>query len=164
MKRVMEDLARKKKRSLSSLVVNILYDYLAENQIEWERPERRGYERMVINTPAQFRVKVNQIPEVHDVFIKDISQVGAYTISTDIVDIKNILKKKGISSKARLIINSPNFEEPIDLNCEVVRISIDRSLDRNLIGMGLVGIGLDYSNIGARELSVINETLLAGSL
>jgi hypothetical protein len=164
MKRVMEDLAKTERRSLSSLVVNILYDYLAKNQIEWERPERRGHERKVINMPAQFRVLGKQIPEVHDVFIKDISQAGAYTISTDIVDIENILKNDGISAKARLIINSPNFEEPIDLNCKVVRISIDRSLDRNLVGIGLVGIGLEYRKIGAREQSVINETLLTGSL
>jgi hypothetical protein len=106
MKRVLEDLAKAERRSLSSLVENILYEYLTENQIEWERPERRGHERKVINMPARFRVRGKQIPEEHDVFVKDISQIGAYTLSTDVSGIENILKRKGISAKAKLIIKS----------------------------------------------------------
>jgi hypothetical protein len=120
MKLVLEDLAKTEKRSLSSLVENILDEYLKENQIEWEHQE---------------------------------NQTGVFTIFNDVDGIENILKRKGISIEARLIINIPNFKEPIFLNCEAVRISLNRQH---------AGIGLEYNTVRAWEQSLINETLLAG--
>jgi hypothetical protein len=153
MKLVLEDLAKTEKHSLSSLVENILDEYLKENQIEWEHQEKRGRKRKVINMPARFQVRGNYIPEVQNVLIQDISQTGVFTIFNDVDGIENILKRKGISIEARLIINIPNFKEPIFRNCEGVRISLNRQH---------AGIGLEYNTVRAWEQSLINETLLAG--
>jgi hypothetical protein len=80
--RVLEDLAKTEKRSLSSLVENILDDYLTKNQIEWERQERRGKNRKVINMPAQFQIRCNYIPEVQNVLIQDIIKLVFLLSST----------------------------------------------------------------------------------
>jgi hypothetical protein len=151
MKRVLEVLARSEKRSLSSMVVNILADHLIEKGIEWEQEERRSFPRKVIKMPARFTFRGSKGPEEHEVSLKDISQTGAYAVYKDIKDISKILKK-GVSLRAKLSVQIPKSKDPITLNCEVVRISMDRNI---------TGIGLEYRKVRPEQKSLINETLLA---
>jgi hypothetical protein len=151
MKRVLEVLARSEKRSLSSMVENILADYLIEKGIEWEQDERRSYPRKVIEMPARFTVRGSKGSEDHEVFLRDISQAGAYAVYKEIDGIGKILKK-GVSVKAKLSIRVPNNKEPLTLNCEVVRISMDRNT---------TGIGLEYRKVRPEQQNLINEALVA---
>ncbi len=151
MKRVLEGLARSEKRSLSSLVENILADYLTEKGIEWEHEERRSYPRKVIEMPARFHIRSRQPSQDYEVFIKDISEAGAYAVYRDTGSIDKILKK-GVSLKANLIFQAPNINKPVTLSCEVVRISMDRHT---------IGIGMEYKKIQPDQRSMINEALLA---
>lgn len=151
MKRVLEVLARSEKRSLSSMVENILADYLIEKGIEWEQEERRSYPRKVIEMPARFTVRGSKGAEDHEVFLRDISQVGAYAIYKEIDGIGKILKK-GVSVRAKLSIQVPNSKDPLILNCEVVRISMDRNT---------TGIGLEYRKVRPEQQSLINEALVS---
>lgn len=151
MKRVLEGLARNDKRSLSSLVENILANYLTEKGIEWEHKERRNYPRKVIEMPARFSIRGRQASEEFEVFLKDISETGAYAIYRDLESIRKFLKK-GISLKAKLIFQVPNSRKPLTLNCEVVRISMDRQA---------VGLGMEYLKIRPEQRSIINEALVS---
>jgi hypothetical protein len=152
MKAVLEDIAREERRSLSSLVENILADYLTERNIEWEHRERRGDSRKVVDIPARFQVTGHQITEAHDVYLKDLSREGAYIISTDVAGIENILKNEGVHVKGKIIIHIPRKTEPLVLDCQVTRISMNRTL---------AGIGLEYKDIRTHERSIIDEALLA---
>jgi hypothetical protein len=147
MKRALEDQAREEKCSVSSLVENILSDNLANRGIEWNRMEHRRYPRKEIEMPARFQIPGRKVTDEHDVHIKNISQTGAYAISSDIRSIQKLLKNKGLSVEAKLLINLPNWEEPLVLNCQVVRMALDRNI---------AGIGLEYTDIEDREQFLIN--------
>ncbi len=152
MKEVLEDIAREERRSLSSLVENILGDYLTERHIEWERQERRGNSRKVVDIPARFQVLGHQVIEAHDVYLKDISRAGAYAISTDVAGIENILKNEGVHVNGKIIIHIPRRTEALVLECQVTRIAMNRYL---------AGIGLEYKEIRAQEQSIIDDALFA---
>lgn len=151
MKRVLEGLARSEKRSLSSLVENILADYLTEKGIEWEHKERRSYPRKVIEMPARFHIRSRQASQDYEVSIKDMSEAGAYAVYEEIENIDKVLKK-GVPVKANLSIQISKRGEPLTLNCDVVRISMDRQT---------MGLGLEYKKIRPEQRSIINDTLLS---
>lgn len=151
MKRVLEVVARSEKRSLSSMVENILADYLIEKGIEWEQEERRSHPRKVIEMPARFTVKGSKGSEEHEVFLRDISQAGAYAVYKEIDGINKIMKK-GVSIKAKLIMRVPNSKDSLTLNCEVVRITMDRKF---------TGIGLEYKKVRAEQQTLINQALVS---
>lgn len=150
MKRVLEGLARSEKRSLSSLVENVLGDYLSEKGIEWEHEERRSYPRKVIEMPARFHIRSRQSSQDHEIFIKDISEAGAFAVYQEIDSIDKILKK-GIPVKANISIQVSKKGEPLTLNCEIVRVSMDRHI---------TGIGLEYRKIRPEQRSLISDAIL----
>ncbi len=151
MKRVLEVLASSEKRSLSSIVENILADHLIEKGIEWEQEERRAFPRKVINMAARFSGRGSKGSEEHEVFLKDISQTGAYAFCEDTDGINKVLKK-GVSVRAKLSVQIPESKDPIILNCEVVRILMD---------WDITGIGLEYRKIRPEQQTFINEALAA---
>ncbi len=151
MKRVLEGLARSEKRSLSSLVENILADYLTEKGIEWEHKERRSYPRKVIEMPGRFQIRSRQAAQDYEVSIKDISETGAFAVYQEIDSIDKVLKK-GIPVKANISLQVSKKGEPLTLNCEVVRVSMDRHN---------TGIGLEYRKIRPEQRSIINDALLS---
>lgn len=152
MKRALENLAQLEKRSLSSLVANILRDYLKEKGIDWEHRERRTSPRKVIEMPARFRIPGPVSPLEQEVFLRDISQTGAYAISEDITGMEKILKMGKVPKRAQLIVQISGLEDPLILKCDIVRISIDRNK---------IGIGLEYRELPDQKRSIIDRQILS---
>ena len=83
LKNELQNIAKQRARSLSSLIEQILRDYLESQQSK--RPyepiqrDRRHHPRKEVLIPARWRFKMGKETVEHDVLVKNISAGGAYT-------------------------------------------------------------------------------------
>jgi hypothetical protein len=148
LKEKLHTIARQQARSLSSLIEQVLQDFVELQQAELPRDaiekDRRQHPRKEILLPARWRLRKGKDTLEHDVLIKNISAGGAYTEYLN----GQIYKffEKNHKTSLKLTVRLPGLRESVALECEAVRFH----LTRDCLGVGLRYIELaDQKTVAA---------------
>ena len=134
-KKKLQDIALRKRRALSSVIVGILQNALASPRgnvaLGGMAEERRRQPRKQVLLPARWRIKQKEDVLEHDVILRNIGVGGAYTeyISGQGFRLIRDLQDSALELFARI----PGAQEPISVECKVSRIHITG----DCIGVGL---------------------------
>ncbi len=154
LKEGLQTIAKQRARSLSSLIENVLQDFVESQQAELPRDaiekDRRQYPRKEILLPARWRLRKGKDTLEHDVLIKNISAGGAYTeyLNGQIYKLFEKNHKTSLKLTARL----PGSRESVALECEAVRFHLTRDC---------LGVGLRYTELADQKTVAALKNFLA---
>ena len=142
-KQELESLAREKRCSLSSLIQQVLKDFLEMPGTDPQRTpkrDKRRHPRKDVLLPARLRVRKEKEPVEHDVLIRNISAGGAYTefVNGQLFG----LFQKYHSDLLELAVRLPGSREPVVFECEPKRFHITEEC---------LGVGLHYTKMTAEK-------------
>ena len=154
LKEGLHTIAKQRARSLSSLIEQVLQDFVESQQAELPRDaiekDRRQHPRKEILLPARWRLRKGKDTLEHDVLIKNISTGGAYTEYLN-GRIYRLFEKDQIPS-LKLTVRLPGSKEPIALECEAVRFHLTRDC---------LGVGLRYTELADQKTVAALKNFLA---
>ena len=147
LKKRLQSIAKQRARSLSSLIEQVLQDFLESQKsdlpLEATQKDRRQYPRKEVLLPARWRLRKEKEAVEHDVLIKNISSGGAYTEYMNGQVYRLFENEQPLSLE--LIVRFPGSQEPVELVCEPKRFHVTKEC---------LGVGLHYTEM-TKEMSLV---------
>ena len=120
LKEGLQTIARRQVRSLSSLITQVLRDFMQSRKADLSpRPiqeEKRHFPRKEVVLPGRWRRQMGDKRQEHDVLVKNISAGGAYTEHVNGHHYR--LFENSPLSSLELVVRLPGSMEPVVLACE----------------------------------------------
>ena len=142
----LEKIARKERRSLASLILKIITDYLEDHGVSWildAKDEKRKFVRRKLVLPVNWKLRGND--EMNTAIARDISVGGIYMESRQPAKIPEWNAEGGLP-EVDLYIQHAMMPNPIHIPCIMTRVNVNPKT---------VGVSVEFE-----ELSDTNRMLL----
>ncbi len=127
LRKAIEKVSSAERRSLSSVIENILYDYVENKRPARTEEEKRRYPRKKISAPA---LVTSLDGTVHAGMVNDLS-LGGINFSVP----NNFKQEEGDDSKISLVFTLPKSEKPLSVQCTAKHV---RSNGQTNVGATLI--------------------------
>jgi c-di-GMP-binding flagellar brake protein YcgR len=150
-KKPLEQIAKKSRKSVSSVLDNIIYNYLGENKsLKVLQKERREFPRKKVHLPALFHDASTQSGDIKTCTVLDIS-LGGLLVSVPLGSKLEITKKNGQAIKFEIILPLPESFQPIEITCQSQRIS---KTEKD------VRVGADFVDTNFQSCQILQKYLI----
>ncbi|MGD0276329.1 MAG: PilZ domain-containing protein [Syntrophales bacterium] len=150
-KKSLEQIAKKSRKSVSSVINNIIYNYLGENKSPNALPkEQREFPRKKVQLPALFYNGNTQSGNIKTLCtVLDIS-LGGVLISAPLGS-KLEITKNDLGKNFNVILSLPESLQPIDMTCRLQRI---HEYEKD------VQIGVDFVDTNFQSCQILQKYLI----
>ncbi|MGD0277123.1 MAG: PilZ domain-containing protein [Syntrophales bacterium] len=146
----LEELARESRKSISSVIDNIIYNYLRENNsTKVIRMERREFPRKEAHLPAFFHATKAKPSEIKACTVLDIS-LGGFLISVPLKS-KLEITTNDREKNFNVIFSLPESLQPIDMTCRLQRI---RRTEKD------IQVGADFVDTNFQSCQILQKYLI----
>ena len=147
-RQALEKIARKERRSLASLILKTITDYLEDRGVSWVREpaqERRRHTRKRLVAPVKWRLPASE--EVHVSVIKDISAGGVFMETNTSTRLPEWNKDQELPD-ILVYLQHPMMSEPMEIKGKILRVNIHR--DR-------IGVAVEFEDLSDTNRLLIDE-------
>ena len=150
-KKSLEQIAKESRKSVSSVIENIIYNYLGENKSpDVLTKERREFSRKKVNLPAFFYDESTQSGNIKKLCtVLDIS-LGGFLASAPLESMLEITENNR-GRNFNVIFSLPESLQPIDMTCRLQRI---RKTEKD------IQVGADFVDTNFQSCQILQKYLI----